>query len=418
MIKRQTDLEPTKSITKDLKIAFFLLVVSFWLAGDLTGCGGKSSLEPDAGVTDGESDDSDASEHNENDGGQEVSELPLLGPGLFLGSTFYGSGDPPESDLRSALQDGAESGMNAFSFYVDWFDLENPDGEINTSELQAALAWQRDLGFTPLLNLTIIDIAELNFPEDLKSPDGVHLADGLAFDSQIVEERLFKVLDSVVPLLANYGGFLLVLGNEVDRYFSDYPDADLEAYARLIGRARDYVHSLVEGMAVGVTLTSQGLLEKTVFNALRPVTDVIPFNYYPLITTWGDDWLKVKGLEEISGDIAELINLQNGAPIVIQELGCPSGEGSGSSQEHQASCFEHLFAALGEHENVRFVSVFTLFDFDEATCDLIVEFFGLTEEDLPGGLYENWRSYLCTLGMLNPDYSPKPSWGVFLDSSE
>lgn len=407
-----------RAFRKNLRIGFCFLVVSFLLTRDLTGCGGESNMESDAMVTDGESDGPDGSEYNEDDGGQSVSKLPLLDPGLHLGSTFYGGGAPPEGALRSTLEEGADSGMNAFSFYIDWFDMETHEGEIDTSALQAALAWQRELGLIPLLNLTIIDITELNFPEDLKKADGVHLAEGVAFDSQIVEDRLFKVLDSVVPLLADNGGFLLVLGNEVDEYFSEYPDADLEAYARLIGRARDYVHSLVEGMAVGVTLTGKGLLEKTVFNALRPVTDVIPFNYYPLITTWGDNWLKVKGLEEISGDIAELIDMQSGEPIVIQEMGCPSGEGSGSSQEHQASCFEHLFEALGEHENVRFVSVFTLFDFDETTCDLVVEAFGITEEDLPAGLYENWRSYLCTLGMLNPDYSPKPSWGVFLDSSE
>ncbi|TVR65473.1 MAG: hypothetical protein EA422_04045 [Gemmatimonadales bacterium] len=73
-----------------------------------------------------------------------------------------------------------------------------------------------------------------------------------------------------------------------------------------------------------------------------------------------------------------------------------------------------MLDTLREFENVRFVSLFTLFDFDEPTCDFIVDIFRLTEEDLPGPLFARWRSYICTLGLLDDSFEPKPAWEAFL----
>lgn len=344
--------------------------------------------------------------------------LPLLPTGRHWASTLFGGGGPPDEGLLPRLNEATAAGMTGFYFMADWPALEPSPGLLALEEFNATLAWHSALGLRPLVNLSLIDIASLNLPDDLRSGDGNRLRRGLSFDSGEVRVRLFAVLDEIVPRLLDHGGFALLLGNEIDEYFREHPSADLGAYARLLNAARVHVRTLAPELAVGVTLTSQGLRSESVAEILRLATDVVAFNYYPLVTEWGDDWFSVGPLEEVPAELDDLLERYEGAPVIIQELGCPSGSGSESSPEMQAQCFRTMFETLNDAENVRFVSLFTLFDFDPPTCDLIVDIFGISESDLPGNLFDRWRSYLCTLGMLTPEFEPKPAWEAFVEMLE
>ena len=329
---------------------------------------------------------------------QDNTDLPLLEPGWHLGSTFFGSGGVPDDP---ALHD-AVAQMDAFTFYLDWSDLEPSPGAYDLRELQATLEWLHGLGIQPLLNITLIDIANLSLP------------DGMALDDPDTLRRLNALLDRVVPLLVDHGGFLLLLGNEVDAYFEDVPSADPDAYAHLIAAARDHVQSIQPDLAVGVTLTgTETLAQGDIFRTLRPVTDVIPFNFYPL-DWWSLDWFTVFDLDDIPAYIEEFMDIYGDDPVVITELGCPSAEVNGSSPDYQAECFDVMFDVLRAYPNVRYVTVFTLYDFDEPTCDLFIDAMGLTEAELPPPFFERWRGYICELGILDADYNPKPAWETFI----
>lgn len=346
------------------------------------------------------------------------SELPLLGPGMHIGTTFYGSGDVPDDEtLSDVVTNAASQGMDAFTFYADWADLEPEPGRYELGDLEASLVWLDGLDIQPLLNISFIDIADLTLPDDLLNADGSGLAGGMAFDDPVIVTRLNTLLDEIVPLLVEHHGFLLLLGNEVDEHFADVLSSDPQAYARLIDAARTHVQSLQPDLAVGVTLTGTEVrAQGDVFRSLRPVTDVLPFNFYPL-DWWSEDLFTVFDLEDIPVYLDQFMQVYGDAPVVIQELGCPSGEVNGSSLALQAACFEVMFDTLQAYPNVRYVTVFTLYDWDDAACDVMVEFFGLTENDLPGVYFDRWRGFLCTLGLLNPDFSPKPAWDVFLDAA-
>jgi len=330
-------------------------------------------------------------------------DLPLLQPGLHLGTTFYGGGDVPEDDaLANQVRFAVNQGMSAFTFYVDWSDLEPEPGSYALDNLEASLSWLHGLGIQSLLNITLIDIADLSLPFDM------------TLEHPQLSARLHRLLDQVVPLLLENGGFLLLLGNEVDGHFNDFADANLDTYVQLIANAREHIHTLSPELAVGVTLTgTETRAQGRIFQALRPVTDVIPFNYYGLSTEW-DDWLTMLDEKALRSAIDEYARIFDGETMVIQEIGCPSSEVNASSLEIQAQCYDVLLDALQAYPNVRYVTVFTLYDFDEPDCDLVVDVFALTEQELPQPYFDRWRGYLCTLGLLNPDFSPKPAWHVFL----
>lgn len=60
----------------------------------------------------------------------EAAALPLLAPGGTLGTTLYGGADlpAPGTPERAVLDTGIDRGLNGFTYYVDWVDLEpEPD---------------------------------------------------------------------------------------------------------------------------------------------------------------------------------------------------------------------------------------------------------------------------------------------------
>ena len=342
-----------------------------------------------------------------------VSDMPLLSQGMHLGTTFYGGGRLPDDvSVRKIVTDASAQGMNAFTFYEDWSELEPEPGVYDLDDLDKMLIWLESSHLTPLLNLTLIDVSDLNMPLDLLSPDRMSLRDGVSFDDPKIVKRLHALLDEIVPRLVQHGGFLLLLGNEVDRHFVEVNPAARAGYVRLIQNARDHVHAIAPKLAVGVTLTGNEVLQQgPTFQALRSVTDIIPFNYYPLSPEF-----TVLPLDEIPAHIKTYISIYGSGPVIIQELGCPSGSALESSREYQRQCFEIMFKTLKHYSQVRYVTVFSLFDWDEETCNSIVASLGFTAEQIPSPYFERIRDFLCTLGLLNADLSPKPAWDVFIEA--
>ena len=345
----------------------------------------------------------------------EAASLPLLTEGLTVGTTLYGSADfeglSPQA--RALLADGADASLGGFSFYVDWPDLEPEPGRYTLDELTAALDAVRSLGLTPLVNITVGDIETYNLPADLSDGDG-GLADGVALDDEAVTERFGRLLDRLVPILVERGGFLLGVGNEVDIRFDEFP-GEREAYVRFVEAARDRVHAVEPRLAVGVTLTNGAVRSQSrTYRALREVADVVPFNHAPI--RWSD--FTVYDLVRVRADFREVLDAYGPGPVIIQELTCPSPTSMGASPSWQRECFELLFEEIRVTPEVRFASVFTFQDFDEPTCEFISAlFWGSELENFPPEMAERMRDYLCYLGLVAPDGTPKPAWEAVLEAA-
>jgi hypothetical protein len=343
--------------------------------------------------------------------------LPLLAEGTHFGITYPYSEISNEPEIAAKVSEAAAEGVNGFTFYAEWGVLEPEPGVYDLTSLETTLIWLNSQQIQSMLNLSVINIDWLTLPPDLLNADGTDLADGLSFDHPDVQARLFALLDEVVPLLVANGGFLITLGNELDSWFNGSPAAspeDLTAYAALVAAARDHIHTIEPELAVWVTLTGgEAMNQGTVFQALMPVTDTLPFNFYPL-----SELLTVQHPEGIAAALEAHLQVYGDKPIVIQELGCPSDTSMESSLDYQHECFEVMFETLEAYPQVRYVSVFTLFDWDEPTCDEIVSFFSDPDEEIPPVILARWRGFHCTLGLLNPDLTPKPAWEALLTAAK
>ncbi|MEM1126809.1 MAG: hypothetical protein AAGI71_09175 [Bacteroidota bacterium] len=340
--------------------------------------------------------------------------LPLLGPGTYFGTTFYGNGDVPDagSAAERLVEEGAAAGMNGFTLYVDWADLEPEPGVYDLSTFEASLAWFSRLGLRPFVNLTVVDIEDLNLPDEYEDENG-DFADGWAFNNPTLVGRFLDVLDRVVPVLVQHGGYYLGLGNEVDGRYEAQPD-EFADYLEFLAAAREHIRTLEPELAVGVTVTGGAPLGQTeVFAGLRLVSDVVPFNYYGL-----DRNFFAEDLTVIPQVLDSIMTAYGDDLTMVQETGCVSTAASGASLAQQADCMDVLLTTMRDtYPQIRYVSVFSLFDLDEDTCAFVSDFFSLADEDLPADLRERIRGFLCDVGMVTPEGTPKPAWPVFLNAA-
>lgn len=334
--------------------------------------------------------------------------LPLLGEGRTVGTTLYGGADLSALSPagRELLRGAVGDGLRGFTYYVDWADLEPEPGRYTLEAFAQTLGALQRLGVQPLVNVTVGDIDDYNLPPELSDGAG-GLAEGVALDDPAVVERFGRLLDRVVPLATERGVFLLGVGNEVDARLDGEHTGERDAYVRFAQAARERVHATAPQLAVGVTLTNRAVRERTAtFRALRGAVDVVPFNHAPIRADF-----TVRDTGQVRADLREVVAAYGEGPVVVQELTCPSAASMGASEAWQRACFEHLFEEIAATPRVRFASVFTFQDFDAPTCAAVRQaLFGDELGELPPDLAERLADYLCELGVVRPDGTPKPAW--------
>ncbi|MEM6648360.1 MAG: hypothetical protein AAF730_19115 [Bacteroidota bacterium] len=338
----------------------------------------------------------------------EASALTLLPDGFTLGTTLYGSADLGAlgEDARAVLEAAADSGMSGFTYYVDWADLEPTPGQYALDEFTETLATLQGLGLRPFVNITVGDIAEYNLPPDLSDGAG-GLGDGVALDDPVLIERFGRILDRVVPIAVAHGVFFLGVGNEINERLDHTSPDELGAYATFVEAARERVHRIAPDLAVGVVLTTAAIRNRTLtFQSMKQVSDIIPFNYGPIQSDFF-----VFALDDIEADFQDVVAGYGAGPLLIQELTCPSARTMNASEAWQRGCFEELFELIDATPRVRFASVFTFQDFDGATCQAVRDaLLGSDLDDLPAEVAQRLADYLCELGVIRPDGTPKPAW--------
>jgi len=336
--------------------------------------------------------------------------LPLLPEGQHV-TIEYGEVDPTASGtLDDAFIEVLSGGVYSYTLTVYWLALQPTSDEITLAPLTDSLTILEAFDLFPYLSIPTIDTVNLVAPPEFMNPGNpAQLADGLHFNDPALIESFGALLDEVVPVLVDHGGFYLSVGNEVDGWLSANPN-ELAAYLEFVSAARERVHAIAPELAVGVTMTYSGAVQYPyMLEALKGVSDVVSFTYYPLNPDF-----TVRDPSVVADDMDTLVELAGDTPLILQEVGYPSGylteSTNGSSGDLQARFVENIFTAIAAHPEIRFVSFLQLGDWSDATCDFYSGYYGV-------GL-DTFREYLCTLGLRTYSGEAKPAYQVFLDRLE
>src|SRR3990167_2108575 len=304
------------------------------------------------------------------------------------------------TDFAKAVQIVASQAPAKYALTVSgWEKLEPEKGDTDalTKELGGVrYSIANGLNQGQYYGVTVIDTVKRVLPSDIMD---------ISWDDPELIKRYADIIGRLKTELATPHNYL-VIANESDVYFENHPD-EIEAFLKFAVSAQKTVKDIFPTTQVGFTVTFEGLSKGGVRAAfakqLIGISDAAFMTYYPII-----DMIPTKP-EDTPAQLDMILKIAGEKPVVLQEIGYPSII-KGSSEAQQAKFFETIIPAIQKRPQIKFSSIFALHDFDEKGCKGLIGYYGM------GGLFsltqqgKDFQGFLCSLGLLREDGTPKPSW--------
>jgi hypothetical protein len=304
-------------------------------------------------------------------------------------------GDSVDS-LIGAIQTARATGADYFHHFVTWSEFEPSPGFYDVAGLETVLDNIQRLGFATSVNLAVINTTDSEVPFDLQ---------GLAWDDPQLVTRLDAAIDTMLSVIRRYPCVALVLGNEVDAYFSARPPSELDAFALTYAQQVLRIHAVIPTLPVGVcTISPVRNPNAGIGGRLNVSSDLMVYTYYPFEP--GSDF-QHRLPSTLEGDFAAMANAAGPKPWALQEIGYSSDPGNGSSPAAQAEFMTRFRNRLAAESRARllYANWFLYTDWDTDLVNTLVGYYGFSS---PG-----FRAYLGHLGLRDTMGVAKPAWDAW-----
>lgn len=333
--------------------------------------------------------------------------LPLLSSGTTIGTIvgFNASNPPATTDsIQARWQEALDAGMHIGRIQIDWAELEPSPNVYDKEALEDQLVENQQQGLASMLTLSTIDSDALTIPEDLTDQK---------INSSATMDRLKLLMDWIVPMMVEHGGWAITIANEPDNHFEEQPKLWRQV-RDMVREIRDHVHRIDARMAITVTLTEGGFSHGgNGYEQILAECDMACFNFYGQSLEG-----KVHDQAEIIRRIENMLAASKGKQLVIQELGISAGYEQNSlmedaSPEQQRLFFETVFEKMGRHPQFQVAYIFQLVDWSPETADIYREAFA--EEGFVGDFVDLYIESLRTLGLIEYGSGQRrPAWNEFV----
>lgn len=340
----------------------------------------------------------------------------------------YAAGfEPTVSDELAAHLQGLSAGARAVTLSERWDVLQDETGEFTArwEELDRIVDLYPEGSTAFLFSLRVVEGRQDARPE-------------FAQDGWEQRETIMRIEDVVNEVLARYGDklFYFSLGFQIDAYLSAVQGTERTQFLSFARHVLDYVsahNQRPDAMRAGVSLSLAALVESlgdeaSELQGLLEASDVLMLTHLAL-----DVDFSAAAPERLSAALTELLSMSsgddgNGKDLVLEQVGYPSSELAGATQEQQASFYDNLFSTLRERrERIPFVSVYALNDLSQERCESEASFYSESPN-------ESLQSALCSMGLRQrvddgsddaaeprfvrrdepPQTAPKPAWANVL----
>jgi hypothetical protein len=141
-------------------------------------------------------------------------------------------------------------------------------------------------------------------------------------------------------------------------------------------------------------------------SALNTASDIFLTTYYPLKADF-----TVRPPESPLTDIPTLVKLAGTRPLVLQEVGYPTSELLSSSEQQQAEFVRNVFKAWAiAGDRIPWLGFYMLHDLPTQMCNDLSQYYHLPNS-------QNFKAYLCSLGLRGANGKAKLGRQAFLDGS-
>ena len=358
----------------------------------------------------------------------DTSKLPLLPNGQYHTFETGFNIDNPRS-IRNAIeqyqQEATEAGMRVKPIEFGWPEIEPVEGRYELDEVIKRLEEYQQKGWKPIVYIRAIDSDDITVPAYLKGTEDAISLSEIDVSSERFIESYKKLMDVIVPIVRKYNGFIIMVANEPDNFLTPHPELT-DQVVNFLNAVRNHIHSIDNQMAAGVALSNgfdhddDGDVVRQPLPhhlALIEASDVAVYNFYCLHRPLE------KQASSIRERIQSRIDAAKGKDVIFQELGCPSGQEAGFSEEFQRRFFQAAYDTMKD-TSVRVSIAFQLVDWTEAT----IKYYGDALRpimDTEPAFRENpelifiYLDQLGSIGLINAkDGTPKLAWFEFLKRLE
>jgi hypothetical protein len=321
---------------------------------------------------------------------------PIVWVGL-VANPLDADPDASADDVEAAVSTFA-IGASVFATKRTWASTD-ADGFALDAKLAGA-----GCSSTAACRPTALTIAVVDGLRDGRPPD---LADE-PWASDASKDALDASIDAAMEALGPSLAFLAI-GARVDRWVAEH-DEDAEELqdllAHAIDRALDHPDAR-DDLLVGVGLSRQGALaDGGQARTLRELGNATMASLFPGLHDLAAG-TEVPSPGSIALDLDALDDVDPGRPVALVEVGYPSSELVGGSDEAQGLFLDSLFEALGSRRaSFPLVVVSRLHDLGGDACN--GEGIELGEEE------ELVLAYRCSTGARDEDGEPKAAWWSFV----
>jgi hypothetical protein len=297
-----------------------------------------------------------------------------------------------EAEFLTAIREQIRMGVNGSYASFTWPELEPAPGQFNKAKLDETTGIGKFIGGNQLVTIKTVDTVKPVLPADLATKPFV--------DAEL-QARFAAFVDRLVPALPKFVKYLS-LGNEVDGYFADKPEAQAE-FAKMVASARLAAAKVRPDLHVGMTLTYTGMTANPAqAKTLLEGSDALILTYYPL-----DKSYQPASADQIPAQIKSILTLAETRDVVFQEVGYPSSAAVGSSDAKQSAFISAAFGEFRRQSQIKFANYYIQGDFTPTQMGYFTQYYGSSDAKFVG--------FLSSLGLRDAAGKPKPALATFRD---
>jgi hypothetical protein len=287
-------------------------------------------------------------------------------------------------DYPAAFAQARTAGIDCVPFTMQWSALEvsgtfDPQGLLN--DLNGFYGRQP---ISLSLCLSPIFANRRDLPTDLMQ---------MAFDDSVMIHRFERLLDTVHAHLSSTNISYLLIGNEVDLYFSLYPD-EWSAYTTFCAAVRTHARSLWGTQLLVGAETTLGANLRSDYPAIANLNaslDMVCLTYYPLSSSF-----KMNPVSVVGNDFESLLQKYPGRKVLMQECGYATSPLCSGSDSAQASFVRDVFTIWDRHtEQMIYVAFLWLNDLSHTQAQSETVDYGLNGTTVD----QTFTAYIGSLGL-------------------
>ncbi len=292
----------------------------------------------------------------------------------------------------AAYAQARSAGVDCVPYTFQWTAVEDSSGYDPQGLMSDINGFYSNEPVSLSLCLSPIAANRRDIPADLAS---------LAFDDPVMISRFNQLLDTLHQRMASTQLRYLLIGNEVDNYFSQHPE-EWSAYTRFCVAARAHARSLWgNSLLVGseTTLGASIGVNHQPIDSLHAAMDMVCLTYYPL-----NNDFSMEPVAQMNVDMETMFAMHPHQQILLQEFGYATSAVCGGSEAAQADFVHQTFTCWDKHETqMVYLAFLWLNDLSDAESQAVTAYYGLNATPVE----QKFTAYIRSLGLCNNDGSAK-----------